>query len=212
MKDIVDIQKIRYSLNEKENQQIIILGGGPNGLELAFELSKKHKEIKILEAMPDILPTFTKETREIIKKELENSGIQLILNNKVNKIEKNMIFSKENNLDRQFFYDTSIWTCGIKPNLLIKDKIKVNNNFNYKNNIYAIGDISGLGPPTAQNAKQQGYYLANYFNNNLSGDDYEFKEKGKIIHTKNWIIIETKYGTYKVPNFMQFIIDYFIED
>ena len=195
LKDLNDVQKM------EENQQIVILGGGPNGLELAFELSKIHKQIKILEAMPDILPTFT---REIVKKELEKNGIKLILNNKVNKIE-------ENNLDRQFFYDTSIWTCGIKPNLLLKDKIKVNNNFNYKDNIYAIGDISGIGPPTAQNAKQQGHYLANYFNNNLSGEDYEFKEKGKIIHTSDWIIIETKYGTYKVPHFMQFVIDYFIE-
>ena len=33
----------------------------------------------------------------------------------------------------------------------------------YENDIYGIGDI--IGPPTAQNAKQQGYHLAAYFNN-----------------------------------------------
>lgn len=75
-----------------------------------------------------------------------------------------------------------------------------------------IGDASNIGPPTAQKAKQQGQHLANYFNNDLSGEDYKYKEKGKIIHSKDWIIMETKYGTFRLPHFIQFIIDYFIED
>ena len=80
----------------------------------------------------------------------------------------------------------------------------------YKSNIYGLGDIVA-GPPTAQNAKQQGYYLANYFNNDFKGEPYEYKEKGKIIHSKDWIIIDTNgYGTWKLPHFIQPIIDYYI--
>ena len=46
--------------------------------------------------------------------------------------------------------------------------------------IYLIGDASNIGPPTAQKAKQQGQHLANYFNNDLSGEDYKYKETRKI--------------------------------
>lgn len=114
LKEISDLYKLKESLEKNSNQQVIILGGGPNGIELAFELSKKYKNIKIIEAMSDILPNFTNETRTIVKTELKKNNINLILNNKVNKIEKNMIYSKENNLDILFFYDIAIWTCGIK--------------------------------------------------------------------------------------------------
>lgn len=216
LKSIDDVNNIKNQFdNNNLNKQIVIMGAGPNGLELAFELSKKYKNIKIVEAMSEILPMFSDETKLIVKNELEKNGIQLILDNQVMKIDKNMITAKRYNI----FFDTAIWTCGIKPNSLLqkinKNKFVVDKHFNYyRGNIYGLGDIVAskeLGPPTAQNAKQQGHYLANYFNNNLQGEPYEYKEKGKIIHSKDWIIIEVNgYGTWKLPLFFQPIIDYII--
>ena len=216
LKDMKDVYNLKQQLNNKnENHQITILGAGPNGLELAFELSKKYKNIKIIEAMSEILPMFSDKTKEIVKKELKNSNIVLFTNNKVSEINESIIFTNNNAL----FFNTAIWTCGIKPHPLLlkltKDKFVVNNNFNFKNNIYAIGDIVAskeLGPPTAQNAKQQGHYLANHFNNNFNSEPYIYKEKGKIIHSKDWIIIESDYGTFRIPHFIQPIIDYFINN
>ena len=125
LKSIDDINNIKKQFDDNYlNKQIVIMGAGPNGLELAFELSKKYKNIKIVEAMPEILHMFTDETKLIIKNELEKNGIQLILDNQVNKIDKNMITAKKHNV----FFDTAIWTCGIKPNSLLqkitKDRFK----------------------------------------------------------------------------------------
>jgi NADH dehydrogenase FAD-containing subunit len=194
------------------------LGGGPNGMELAFQLSKKFNNIKIIEAMNSILPMFNSETINIVKAELKKANINLELSNKVEKIDKQFIITSENNKQNNFCYDLAIWTCGIKPNSLLKTltptRFSVNSYLQFYDSIYAIGDIIASkerGPPTAQNAKQQGKYLAKYFNNNFQGEEpYEYKEKGKIIHTKNWIIIETSYGTFRLPYFIEPIIDYFI--
>ena len=182
LKELSDLYKLKDAFHKKDDQQIVVLGGGPNGLELAFELSKTNKQIKIIEAMTDILPTFTEETRRIVKNELKNNGINLILNNKVNKIEKNMIHSKENNLDKMFFFDTSIWTCGIKPNSILKEKIIVDKNLKFKNDIFFInasrGEIVSLSDLAGniEKGKVQGACLDVLENEKLQ----KFSEEQKI--------------------------------
>jgi len=197
----------------------VILGGGPTGIELAFEMSKKYKNIKIVEAMSTILPMFSKETTGLVIDELKKANIQLLLNNKVNKIIGDGINVNEGTENKNYHFDVAIWTCGIKPNSFIKKltdgKLVVDKKFKFSENIYAIGDIVAskeLGPPTGQNAKNQGKYLANYFNNDFKGEDYEYKEIGKMIHTKENILFESSYGTIKLPKFIQPVIDYYVEN
>jgi len=218
LKDMGDLHNLREAIKKfPKNYPVTILGAGPVGLELAFTLSKNFNNIKIIEAMDKILPTFNPETSKIVIDELKNNNINLILNTKVTKIERNMI--QTNRLDeyKSFFSTISIWTCGIKPNPLVKilsnNKLIVDSNFKFSDSIYAIGDIVAskeLGPPTAQNGNQQGKYLANHFNNDFNSKPYEYKEKGKIIHTTDLLIIETSFGTFKVSKIFQPIIDFFI--
>ena len=211
LKTLDDLENLRKGI-KNNNKEIVILGGGPTGLEIAFEISKTFQNIKIIEGMDTILPNFSNETKNLVKKNLEQSGIQLILSNQVKSIEKNIIKTNQ----KDYSYDLAIWTCGIKPNSFVKkittDKFIVNNNLKYNDKIYALGDIVAskeLGPPTAQNAKQQGKYLANYFNNNFVGEPYKFIEKAKIIHTNKSLIIESNYGVYELPYFLEPIIEFF---
>ena len=207
-----DFQKGKFKNNNsqrinKKDLKITVLGGGPAGIEIAFELSKKYKNIQIIEALDTILPMFSEETVKIVKEELDKAGIKLLLSNKVSKIDKSTIYAG----DIKYSYDLSIWTCGIKPNILVNKKTK--NKFKFSDCIYGIGDIVAskeLGPPTGQNAKQQGEYLAEYFNNNFKGEPYQYKEKGKIIHTKDWIVMETAIGTFRLPTLVEPLIDYII--
>ena len=236
LKNEDDLKKLSTNLKVKgefnyadnhivHNQKIVIMGGGPVGIELAFELSKINKNIIILEGLNTILPNFSDEARNIVLKELEESGIKLLLNNKVNKVDSSKIYSDEKSEKREYNYDIAIWNCGIKPNKLIsnithQNKLVTYDNFRIHNidgelnlnerQIYAIGDMSGKMPPTAQNAVQQGKYLAEYFNNNLEGKDYKFNEKGKIIHTKNSIILDTSYGVFNIPKFFETPIEYML--
>jgi NADH:ubiquinone reductase (non-electrogenic) len=216
LKTLEDLDKLKLKLKNDsfKDKKIAILGAGPVGIELAFQLAKEYKEIKIIEAMPNILPMFNENTINIVKEELDKAGIKLLLNNKVTKIDPNLIKSNDNNLERLTFFDIAIWNCGVKPHSLLKtltnDKFKVDNYLRYNSSIFAIGDIVAskeFGPPTAQNAKKQGIYLANYFNNNFIGNPYKFEEDGRVLRTKNNLIIETSYGSFKMPMIFETVYD-----
>jgi NADH dehydrogenase FAD-containing subunit len=223
LKDISDVQKLRIVFSKHKNIHdiyVTVLGAGPAGLELAFELSKTYKNIKIIEAMDKILPSFNSETSKLVIEELKNNKIELILNKKVTRVDHDRIYTEKSDQNNNYplLTNITIWTCGIKPNALVKkltnNKLTVNSNFAFSNSIYALGDIIAskeLGPPTAQNATQQGRYLASHFNNDFKSKPYEYKEKGKIIHAANNMIIETQFGVFKVSNIFKPIIDYFIE-
>jgi NADH:ubiquinone reductase (non-electrogenic) len=224
LEDLNDLKKSletnKYKNNNSpyygsEDLKIVVLGGGPTGIELAFELSKKHKDITIVEGMKTILPIFNEESVKKVQEDLQKHSIKLILDNVVKKIEPSEIKTNNNSIP----YDLAIWTCGIKPNPFIRklttERFVVDKHLKFSNNIFAIGDIVAskeLGPPTGQNAKNQGKYLANYFNNNFQGDEYKYEELGKLLHSKENIILETKYGVFRLPNFTNVLFDYIIEN
>jgi len=217
LKTIDDLNNLKNKMEKEDNDKpIIILGGGPVGIEMAFELSKKYKNIKILEATNSILPMFSKPACEFIKKELEKNNIELLLDTPAMKVEKNKVISKNN---KNINFDIAIWTGGIKQNSFLKkitnDKFIVNDYLKWSNEIYAIGDniaSKDLGPPTGQNAKQQGKYLAKYFNNDFKGNPYKYQEIGKLIHTKNDILLESNGNLLLIPYFIEPLLDYFIEN
>lgn len=128
--------------------------------------------------------------------------------------------------------DLIIWTGGVRFNgfgkttlfntlnkiCQIKQRgIEVNKDFTIGNqtNVYCLGDmVANMGPPTAQNAKNQAIWLAKYFNsgfNNhyLETEPYKIKSKGRIIHLGNETYLESKYYTGFIPNIVGKIIEYF---
>lgn len=183
-------------INELKKNYINIIGGGAVGIELAYKLYKQGNVINIIEAF-DILPGYSENTKNKIKKDLENKKkIHLFNNCKVTAIIPNEVLSIHhpnrlyaikairNNLEDMYFpYETAIWTAGIKCHRLKPEQ---------KDNVFIIGDNSRNGPPTAQKAKQEGEWLAKYFNNSLDDKykNFEFKGKGKIIHTDDGMFIE----------------------
>lgn len=133
------------------------------------------------------------------------------------------------NKSKKFIEYMTIWTGGVrfcgygKTNLfktlnnitLIKSRgLDVQKNFSIgeKNlGIYCIGDmVANMGPSSAQNAKNQGIWLAKYFNNDMRVekiDPYEIKSKGKLVHLESDLYLETKYYSGFVPNFFGIIFD-----
>lgn len=95
--------------------------------------------------------------------------------------------------------------------------LEVEQNFSLENqsSIYCLGDmVSNQGPPTAQNAKNQALWLAEYFNSGfdteyIKTNPYKVKSKGKLIHLANGTYLESDYYSGFIPSFIVGMIELF---
>ena len=68
----------------------------------------------------------------------------------------------------------------------------VNDRLEYVPGVFVLGDAcKNKGPATAQNAKQQGYYLADLFNSGFQNDSpYVFNELGRCLNLGDGHLLE----------------------
>ena len=237
LKNKNDIIRLKEKLKDQNIKNVCIIGSGATGIELALKLKKYNYNIKIIEGLNDILPGFNNISKRKIKNLLKEEKIDLCVNNFVSKITNNKIYTetkiKAKTITNEFNYDLVIWTGGIKfngyqrtflfntlnkINKITPRGINVDNDFsiNKNKNIYCLGDIvANKGPPTAQNAKYQAIWLANYFNKDFNEElikeiRYKDKSKGKLLHLDDKIYLESKFYNGYIPKYIHSIIDYFI--
>jgi NADH dehydrogenase FAD-containing subunit len=110
--------------------------------------------------------------------------------------------------------DVVIWTCGVKPTDFTKGKPLLTDDYLMVDpDVYALGDIvANKGPPTAQNAKQQGIFLANHFNGGFKkSHPYKYVEKGRVLDTGDGLIVEYM-GHVIILNPLFRLVFYYIAD
>ncbi len=148
-----------------KSKNILIIGGGLVGVELAGEISTKYpkKEITIIHSKNKLIERNPKSASDYAEKFLKKRGVEILYNNYILKKEKNKLFTKKGDI---LNVDLVFLCTGINPNskflnqnLLNKQKqIIVNENLQVKGykNIFAAGDINDiLIEKTAQNAEKQ---------------------------------------------------------
>ena len=104
---------------------IVIVGGGPSGVELAGELTKYMKmlsvehtldnafvTIDLVEAAPRLLPTLPEEVSVRVYNKLHSLGVNIFLNRTVVKEDIDKITMKDMDLKT----NTMIWTAGSRTN------------------------------------------------------------------------------------------------
>ena len=174
------------------NNIISIIGMGPSGIELSCILSK-YKNIYLFD-------TLSKETifknKENLFNILENKNIKMMFETKYN-----------NSYSKDFIFcggtKTNILTNNYKPNnyLQINENIYIGGDCNYNNNI-----------KTAQNAYQQGVYVAKRLNGEIEGE-YKYNHNGNSLNIgDNKVLIENHSfipdGIY--PDFIIKIYSFFL--
>lgn len=148
-----------WDLNELPKSMVIV-GGGVIGCEIASALSRLGTKITIIEQMLDILPLFGSEATDILKKELDNSGVTILSGTSVTDIQDNEKTSlsitakcSDGNTEN-ISCDYVLWATGRRPilpdfgklSLALTDRGFIATNSNYMTsieNIYCIGDANG---------------------------------------------------------------------
>lgn len=169
---------------------IVIVGGGPTGVELAGEIGnlyfgtfvkqfgmikKKDINIIIVDALENILPMFSQKLQGYAEKSINKARIKLLKNVTVAEVDEEGIISSDG---KRIYAKTVIWTAGVSANPLPcecgkleleRGRIKTNEHLQALGipEVFVIGDMAlfptpeGRGlPMSAQVAKQQGVHTA----------------------------------------------------
>ena len=88
LRNISDTDKIKSQVMKKDLENIVVIGGGFVGVEMAENLKELGFDTTLVEAAPHILAPFDSDIVSIAENKLISKGVKLILNNPVSAFEE----------------------------------------------------------------------------------------------------------------------------
>ncbi|BEO64183.1 NADH dehydrogenase [Serratia marcescens] len=179
----------------------VLVGAGPNGVELAASLSQyaanvlknNYKNINfgnikihLVEGGGEILPSYHPTLSKKAEARLNKLGISVVTNFRADKIDNSGIYC-----GTKFIASNNIvWTAGVKSPPFLNEfivkkdsagRLIVTENLNLEDyqNVFVIGDIAShsyngkQSPGLIQNALQQGRFVAKYISAFTDGREYK---------------------------------------
>ncbi|MCK9444647.1 MAG: FAD-dependent oxidoreductase [Tissierellaceae bacterium] len=148
IRNVKDIRNLNEFVKENKLKEITVIGGGFIGVEAAENLRMAGYDITLIEAMPQIMRPFDYDMVQILHKEIMDQGIELIVNDKVAKFEKDTVVLDSG---KKVYAEAVVMAIGVSPETSLAKKagleigqtgaIYVNQNFRTSDkDIYAIGD------------------------------------------------------------------------
>lgn len=174
---------------KKKPKSIIILGGGPMGVEFAQIFNHFKIKVTLIQKQDNLIPKYEPFQCEKLKEYLSLENIKIYTNTNVLNFEKDkdevVVTIKEKNQIKKIKAEKIFLATGLKPNILklkydevgikldSKGFIKVNDflQTNIKN-IYAVGDVNGIKQLETTAAKEGNIAIGNIFENANKKIDY----------------------------------------
>ncbi len=86
VRNVVDIQKLNTFVKAPHINDIVVIGGGFIGVEIATNLADSKYQVTLVEASKQIMAPFDYDMAQILHKEMVDHGIHLILNDGIAQI------------------------------------------------------------------------------------------------------------------------------
>ena len=201
-------EDVETGLKPKESLRVVVVGGGPTGVEIAgavAELQKsmhrefldvaKHGSVTLVEAGPRLLPSFADKSSAHAKSELEELGVNVMVDSAVDRMYPGDVHLKSGEV---LPAGTIIWAAGVAApaewNVLGEtdrsNRLIVSDTLRLQPNVWVLGDMAhvvGAGdlplPMVASVAMQQGRYVAASIEKILKGEEpqpFSYKDKGQM--------------------------------
>lgn len=148
VRNVVDIERLHQFVSKQTSKNVVVIGGGFIGVEVAENLRNAQYNVTLVEGSNQILHPFDYDMVQIFHKEIVDQGIDLIVEDKVERFEENIVVLSSG---KKILADTVVMAIGVRPETkLAKDaQIElgktgaIQTDVNYCTNdpdIYAIGD------------------------------------------------------------------------
>lgn len=182
--ELFDSHKHPTEEERVSHYHVVIVGGGPTGVELAGDLVAFMKRIAkkmnvdpslvtidLIEAAPRILPALPEAVSRKITRRLQKMGVNIFLNRSIMKEDVEQVYMKDMSMKAR----TVIWTAGTKINKLYTElpnvtfsarrRVEVNEYLELHNwkDVYVIGDgAQTMYTGLAQTALHDGTFIAQH--------------------------------------------------
>lgn len=190
VRNLNDADKIKTYIQQNNSKNVVVVGGGFIGIEMAENLVEMGLNTTLVELGNQILAPVDEEIAAVVQNEMRDNGINLILSDGVKSFSENKVIL---NSGRELDFDLIIMAIGVKPEttlaknagLEVNRGIIVNEYLQTSNSdIYAAGDsveikdfVNGENAliPLAGPANRQGRIIADNITGGLNGNLSTYK-------------------------------------
>ena len=155
-------------------KKLLVLGGGPIGVEMAQAFSRLGAEVTIVEMTPQILIREDEEVIELVTERFVKEGIKVLINHKAKEFKHNLLICEHKSKDVSILFDKVIIALGRQANIegfgleelgvKIRETKTIEANAFLQTNIksiYVCGDVTGPYQFTHTAAHQAWYACVN---------------------------------------------------
>ncbi len=157
---------------QKMPQSIVIVGGGPVGVEFATFFREFGVDVTIVDLAPSFLNFFERDLGQYLISAFKKQGINVFLETGIDSIDDSSELLSIKLSNGEIIQSECVLSAiGLRPDLSyieslnfeqVKGRIKVNQNYQTTfSHIYAIGDVIGLSG-SAYGAEREGLFVAHH--------------------------------------------------
>lgn len=148
VRNVVDIERLQQAITTKQAKNIVVVGGGFIGVEVAENLRLVGRDVTLVQSAPQLLRPFDFDMAQILHKEVMDHGVNLIVSDRLQQIDENSVTLVSGTTVPA---DIVVLAIGVQPEtslavdagleLGVTGGIKVNQHYVTSDpHIYAVGD------------------------------------------------------------------------